>query len=535
MKSNSDVVNVVRQDNDKVLRRSIESVIDSMCSSSNSMVEKSNNSCQSNVSHQSSSASGKGSRTSSRSNSSASLPSAKNIVNKTQRRRISIQNEDVPYIKNKDALPLKRNAVSNLPIKEPSFHTSEGSSCPSMCKLNSANNKIANQRKDNIKETMKTIKHKAKFKTKAKKITKKEKQKFQLAINDALSLDTNTKDLENEKEDSYDKSSISNDLYLAPNKRKNQNISKTLLKSKDTENQKQKINLNFVAPAALLKKLGAKKTDKTETFGKSFITPIAARVKRLNRNIKNKKTVTKDNAISPEQSLEQKRSIETEDHNELNNYKHVEIDEQQCYAGTSSNSGIDHISEKPRSKSQSFVTAVFAAKKANSKKSKISKNPSSKSLIVKKSNSKQSPDQARNKDDVVTKYLKKFKDTISPKKNVNQLLKSVKETQNSSPVTSKGKKMGRSKSAVYFTEKKPDTPNQQLPKINKNSSKKGSSTSSEEDDEVFKRPEQPVSQEKEAKSKKSKSSSKEEDNQNSFRNITNSKPGKRSSLRSSRR
>jgi len=95
--------------------------------------------------------------------------------------------------------------------------------------------------------------------------------------------------------------------------------------------------------------------------------------------------------------------------------------------------------------------------------------------------------------------------------------------------------MGRSKSAVYFTEKKPDTPNQQLPKINKSSSKKGLSTSSEEDDEVFKRPDQPVSQEKEAKSKKNKNSSNEEDNQNSFRNITNSKPGKRSSLRSSRR
>merc|ERR1712223_1318371 len=98
--------------------------------------------------------------------------------------------------------------------------------------------------------------------------------------------------------------------YLAPNKRKNQTISKKLLKSKDTENQKQKTNLNFVAPSALLKKLGAKKTDKTDTLGKSFITPIAARVKRLNKNIKNKKTITEDNPISPAQSLEQKRSIE---------------------------------------------------------------------------------------------------------------------------------------------------------------------------------------------------------------------------------
>ena len=52
-------------------------------------------------------------------------------------------------------------------------------------------------------------------------------------------------------------------------------------------------------------------------------------------------------------------------------------------------------------------------------------------------------------DDVVTKYLKKFKDSISPKKNVcNISIKTVKESSKSSPVSLKGKGTGKKTKSI---------------------------------------------------------------------------------------
>merc|ERR1712150_449833 len=52
-------------------------------------------------------------------------------------------------------------------------------------------------------------------------------------------------------------------------------------------------------------------------------------------------------------------------------------------------------------------------------------------------------------DDLVTKYLKKFKDSISPKKNVSNIsIKTVKESSKSSPVSAKGKGIGKKTKSV---------------------------------------------------------------------------------------
>ena len=126
----ANVATVVGHDNDKTLRRSIESVIDSVCNISKPLTEDSDNSTPTYgyptyVCQGTSSSSGRGSRMSCRSNSSASLPSTKTNDSKTQRRRISIQNEDVPHIVNKDTLPLKLNSTMKLPSKETSSITDD--------------------------------------------------------------------------------------------------------------------------------------------------------------------------------------------------------------------------------------------------------------------------------------------------------------------------------------------------------------------------------------------------------------------------
>lgn len=109
---NCDILQEERKVNreEKEARSSIESVIKSQCDLPIALTEADpSNSRLSYISHRSSNpSSGRASRISCRSTSSASLPSSYSQIQpfhkKEQRRRISIQNEDVPHIRNKDAL-----------------------------------------------------------------------------------------------------------------------------------------------------------------------------------------------------------------------------------------------------------------------------------------------------------------------------------------------------------------------------------------------------------------------------------------------
>ena len=98
-------------DKDKKLRSSKERVIRTVCDGSNKASEQEPSGSTLSYISQKSSSSGRGSRMSCRSNSSCSLPSPQleKAHNQEQRRRISIQNEDVPHIRNKDTIskPIK--------------------------------------------------------------------------------------------------------------------------------------------------------------------------------------------------------------------------------------------------------------------------------------------------------------------------------------------------------------------------------------------------------------------------------------------
>ena len=143
------------------------------------------------------------------------------------------------------------------------------------------------------------------------------------------------------------------------------------------------------------------------------------------------------------------------------------------------------------------------------------------------------------------KYLKKFKDSISPKKNVcNLSIKTVKESFKSSPVSLKGKGTGKKTKSIkqhiggnVDAHDSNEICDEQLPRLKKSSSKKSIKTAVLEDDKIFKRPNKPVGQKKENKSKKSKDSKSkaEVDSENKLINIPNSKASKRCTLRSSRR
>lgn len=104
---------------EKEIRSSIESVIKYQCDLPLSVTEdEPSNSRLSYISHKSSNlSSGRASRISYRSTSSASLPSScsqnQHLHKKEQRRRISIQNEDVPHIRNKDVFSTQGKPVSS--------------------------------------------------------------------------------------------------------------------------------------------------------------------------------------------------------------------------------------------------------------------------------------------------------------------------------------------------------------------------------------------------------------------------------------
>ena len=537
--SKSNVATVVGYDNDKALRRSIESVIDSVCDISKPLTEDSDNSTQTYgyptyVCQGTSNSSGRGSRMSCRSNSSASLPSTKTNDSKTQRRRISIQNEDVPHIVNKDTLPMKLNSSMKLPIKESSSITDEAYSRDNHFSISStgANKKSTIYHKD-VKESKKTVKLKGTFKAKKKQISRKDKQKLNLAINLALTEEINPRESQGAASFSIDNSSIYIDAESSPTKKRNRNNSKTKLKNNETNKQQQRKNFKFITPSTLLKNMASKKRPGIKTPNKMFITPIAARVKKLNRKSSKSRAVS-DNLSSTENNS----TVQCEQTSNEQNFQQRSNNAETVVGAngkveiqpvTSTNKTESAISETHHNKRPSFVASVFAAKIAKSSSKEASKGLPTKGKSVKtNSKAKQSAIRRQNKDDdLVTKYLKKFKDKVSPKKKVhNKLSKTVHESQ----------KLSNSLEASEVDiENSIDHPVQTLPRIKRGSSKKRL-TSSIQEDEIFKRPNKPVSPEKHKNSKKKKNISENDtDNHSSYKNMTNSKSGKRNSLRSSRR
>ena len=534
--SKANVATVVGHDNDKALRRSIESVIDSMCNISKPLTEDSDNSTQTYgyptyVCQGSSSSSGRGSRMSCRSNSSASLPSTKTNDSNTQRRRISIQNEDVPHIVNKDTL-----SKMKLPIKESISITDEAYSRDNHSNINStdAKQKSAIHHKD-VKKSRKTVKLKGTFKAKKKQISRKDKQKLNLAINLALREETNTRESQGATSCSIDDGLISIDTESSSTKKKNRNNSKSKLKNKETNKQQQKKNFKFITPSTLLKNMASKKKPGIRTPNKMFITPIAARVKKLNRKSSKPRAVSDDLSLTEnnsnvqcEQTSNEKNFLERG--NNAETIEEIAKEKVEIQPATSTNKTESAISETHQNKRPSFVTSVFAAKIAKSSSKKASKNLPTKGKSIKtNSKAKQFAIGRQNKDDdLVTKYLKKFKAKVSPKKNLhNKLLKTVHESQKLS--------LNGLKASEADNENSLDPPAQTLPKLKKSSSKKRLASSIQED-EIFKRPNKPVSPEKQKNPKKKKNTSDNDtDNHSSLDNMTNSKSGKRNSLRSSRR
>ena len=539
--SKANVATVVGHDNDKALRRSIESVIDSVCNISKPLTEDSDNSTQTYgyptyVCQGTSSSSGRGSRLSCRSNSSASLPSTQTNDSKTQRRRISIQNEDVPHIVNKDTLTVKSNSTMKLPIKESSSITDEAYSRDNHSSSNStgANKKSTIHHKD-VKESKKTMKLKGTFKAKKKQISRKDKQKLNLAINLALTEEMNTKESQGATSCNIDDGLISIDAESSPTKKRNRNNSKSTVKNNEANKQQQKKNFKFITPSTLLKNMASKKKPGIKTHNKMFITPIAARVKKLNRKSSKTQAVS-DNLSSTENNSNVQCELTSNKQKFLergNNPETVEgVDgNEEIQPVTSTNKAESAISETHQNKRPSFVASVFAAKIAKSSSKKASKDlPTNKGKYIEtNSKVKQSAIRRQHKDDdLVTKYLKKFKDKVSPKKNVHtKLLKTVHESQKLSSNSLKASEADFENSIEH--------PALTLPKIKRSSSKKRLASSSQEDD-IFKRPNKPVSPEKQKNSKKKKNSSDNDtDNHSSLQNMTNSKSGKRNSLRSSRR
>ena len=538
--SKANVATVVGYDNDKALRRSIESVIDSVCDISKPLTEDSDNSTQTYgyptyVCQGTSSSSGRGSRMSCRSNSSASLPSTKTNDSKTQRRRISIQNEDVPHIVNKDTLPMKLNSTMKLPIKESSSITDEAYSRDNHFSISStgANKKSTIYHKD-VKKSKKTVKLKGTFKAKKKQISRKDKQKLNLAINLALTEEINPRESQGAASCSIDNSSIYIDAESSPTKKRNRNNSKTKLKNNETNKQQQRKNFKFITPSTLLKNMASKKRPGIKTPNKMFITPIAARVKKLNRKSSKSRAVS-DNLSSTENNSTVQCEQTSNEQNFLQRSNNAETvvganGKVEIQPATSTDKTESAISETHQNKRPSFVASVFAAKIAKSSSKEASKGFPTKGKSVKtNSKAKQSAIRRQNKDDdLVTKYLKKFKDKVSPKKNVhNKLSKTVHESQKLS-----SNSLEASEADI---ENSIDHPAQTLPRIKRSSSKKRL-TSSIQEDEIFKRPNKPVSPEKQKNSKKKKNTSENDtDNHSSFKNMTNSKSGKRNSLRSSRR
>ena len=361
-------------------------------------------------------------------------------------------------------------------------------------------------------------------------MTKKDKQKIQLAINEEFIEEKSVCGSE-DASSCIDADFPSANSKYSPDQELNRKSSKDRVKNIKPPKQQQKKNFKFVTPTAILKGKNKKYKTKSKSPNKMFVTPIAARVKKLTRKISSKPQAGCDDFIPSENNC-------------ISDQASTESTSKNCQvllqSGKSTNQEKSAIAEKPKNKKHSFVTTVFAAKIAKSSTMKASKNASSK---VKSINSKTKQSAIRrpnkNSDDLVTKYLKKFKDTISPKKNVNnKLLNTVKDSSNKqSQYGSKATEVEMKRNICADTEGKSDSPATQLPKIKKSGSKKSLHTLIEKDD-VFKRPDKPLSHEKERKSNKRKSSSSinyDADSPNDLEDMTNYKSSKRNSLRSSRR
>ena len=405
----------------------------------------------------------------------------------------------------------------------------------------------------------KKVNLKTKFKVK-RKPTNKEKQKIKLAISEEMSVGPNDKDFNQAHSSSVDESPGSSTSKHAPNKEDIRNkSSKALLKGNRSN---LRANMKLVSPKTLLRQIAPRKKSAEKEANKSqLITPIAARVKRIKRKIENLQPKKSDASLAESPNIPFKEpsnlsnlrktlEIETDVHigptiNLSRENTEGSSKGMQMKSRTSKDIAEETSLADPRGKNPSFVTAVFAAKKAKSSKNKTSIHSSPKPTTSKQNLKSKQASRAKNlDDDLVTKYLKKFKDSISPKKNASNIsIKTVKESSKSSPVSAKGKGIGKkTKSVKQKCEPNVDSGTEDemceehLPSLKKNSSKRSLKTGVLEDDQIFKRPNKPVGQKKE-KSKKSKNSvTKDEvDSKNKLKNKPNSKSSKRSTLRSSRR
>ena len=610
---------------EKEINLSMESVISSVCDGSKNLTEQEpSNSRLSYISHKSSS-SGRVSRISCRSNSSSSLPSSQleMIHKKEQRRRISIQNEDVPHIRNKDTLskPIKSTYKSTgiLSVTKSgqeqlsAFHDTElerdirkDQTKILSSKINKKRHKkYVNLSNDaNKKGDVNILSRKLGGKgiSKGRKHRQTSKQynidntvdQIELTSkNDAKSQDQSIDDYEDitsnanssmEQSASNSKSKLvkkakTNVSENVTSKHKGALVTSKLKKKKQNTPKLLKAigETMLLTPLKLGNKLAHRRLSKSR-----FITPIAARVKRLKRNHK-EVSVTgqsiKSRAIAFNSSVSS-NSLERTDTEEkacgvnvsnklLSNknkvsetcsskeYPCLHTHAQESMPTTSTNIESSPIEKCKKekvpnvpAKAQSFVHDVCASKGAKSAKKKPNntakvKIPKGNLLGMTTEINLHTNRPPKSSDGVVTKYLKKFKGSITQTKHHSDLpSQSTQTLSKSSKLSAKGKGI-RNKSKNEDSKCKSLSADgsgniqKHLPSLKENI-RKGSIIS--QDESVFKLPTKPVGRRKRSTTKACKNAKlnvddTDDDKQSSRNpsNINKSKSDERKVLRSSRR
>ena len=563
---------------EKEFHSSMESVISSVCSPSKFDVEdEASNSMLSYISHRSSnSSSGRVSRMSSRSISSASLPSCSQHQvgpKKEQRRRISIQNEDVPHIRNKNTPPKPLKSFPTSPAiqfeQQTSLEKDEADS--NTASLNRERTKTTTKLEKIAKKVTSQVSLKNKIKQKKNPLGKNQKHvsKYECAktliseskisscenVNSSKIDDSEYEDISSDTSFPFDNGKFnSTDHAIKMPKRK---APKSALKKERLINSQSN---NMVHSKKLLgikqkhvsipgagnaKKLLTPKKLKNSSIVKRLqktplITPIASRIKR---KLKRNKTVTTSTEKSRDDTNSSKANATStvtshcsDNLNELETGTLIETT-----ASTSNTANVNTTANQPKKKdtpnppSPSFVAAVFAAKIAKSEKIKkkcVDAKTTKSNSLKRTTDLKSFPGRPKNPgEDMVTKCLRKIKNRISPKKQITNRPQKIEKVshEKSADVTSKGKGIGKKSKNVldsfknksdsnrrseYETECEPPFLSQ------KEFSQKRSKVSSIDDEEIFKRPNKPVSR---RKGKAPKSSKANKSNQEKVNLSTNAK------------